>query len=78
LPTFSKQCHGTEPAHAIRVRVWLAEGGSQIKISGGMTDKGMNLVGTLHELRNGSTVPFRGLWTQLPDGRLRRLFRSCL
>ncbi|MCI0518452.1 MAG: hypothetical protein L0Y45_11540 [Woeseiaceae bacterium] len=58
------------------VQVWLAEGGSQIMISGGMTDEGMSLIGTLHELSNGSTVPFRGLWTQLPDGRLRQYFEQ--
>jgi hypothetical protein len=58
------------------VQVWLAEGGSQIMISGGMTDQGMNLVGTLHEVSDGSTVPFRGLWTPLPDGRVRQFFEQ--
>ncbi|MCI0518454.1 MAG: hypothetical protein L0Y45_11555 [Woeseiaceae bacterium] len=47
-------------------------------ISRGMTDEGMSLVGTLHEVSNGSAVPFRGLWTQLPDGRLRQLLRRSL
>ena len=58
------------------VQVWLAEGGSQIMISGGMTDEGMKLVGTLHEVSDGSTVPFRGLWTTLPDGRVRQFFEQ--
>lgn len=58
------------------VQVWLAEGGSQIMINGGMTDEGMKLVGTLHEVSDGSTVPFRGLWTPLPDGRVRQFFEQ--
>ncbi len=58
------------------VQVWLAEGGSQIMISGGMTDEGMSLVGTLHEVGDDSTVPFRGLWTPLPDGRVRQFFEQ--
>jgi hypothetical protein len=58
------------------VQVWLAEGGSQIMISGGMTDEGMSLLGTLHDIGSGSTVPFRGLWTPLADGRVRQYFEQ--
>ena len=56
------------------VQIWNAEGGSQINIRGGMTDEGMLLVGTLHTIGNGTTVPFRGLWTPLEDGRVRQFF----
>ena len=52
------------------VQVWNAEGGSQINIRGGMTDDGMLLVGTLHTVGTGTTIPFRALWTALPDGRV--------
>lgn len=58
------------------VQVWNAEGGSQINIRGGMTDEGMRLVGTLHTIGTGTTVPFRALWTLLPDGRVRQLFEQ--
>jgi hypothetical protein len=58
------------------VQVWNAEGGSQIHIRGGMTDNGMRLVGTLHSVANNTTVPFRGLWTQLEDGRVRQFFEQ--
>ncbi len=58
------------------VQIWNAEGGSQINIRGGMTDEGMALVGTLHTISNGTTIPFRGLWTPLPDGRVRQFFEQ--
>ena len=58
------------------VQVWNAEGGSQIHIRGGMTEDGMLLVGTLHSVANDTTVPFRGLWTPLEDGRVRQFFEQ--
>jgi hypothetical protein len=58
------------------VQVWNAEGGSQIHIRGGMTDDGMLLVGTLHDVASNTTTPFRGLWTPLPDGRVRQYFEQ--
>ena len=58
------------------VQVWNAEGGSQINIRGGMTDEGMRLVGTLHTVSNSTTLPFRALWTLLPDGRVRQFFEQ--
>ena len=38
-----------------------ASGGSRINIRGGMTEEGMLLVGTIHYVSSGSTLPFRGL-----------------
>ena len=58
------------------VQIWNAEGGSQIHIRGGMTERGMLLTGTLHTVANGETVPFRGLWTPLEDGRVRQFFEQ--
>ncbi|MDJ0712197.1 MAG: hypothetical protein QNJ14_17540 [Woeseiaceae bacterium] len=58
------------------VQIWNSEGGSQIQIRGGMTDEGMLLVGTLHNVAAGTTFPFRGLWTPLPDGRVRQFFEQ--
>ncbi len=58
------------------VQVWNSEGGSQIQIRGGITNDGMLLVGTLHNVAAGTTFPFRGLWTPLPDGRVRQFFEQ--
>ena len=58
------------------VQVWNAEGGSQIIIRGGLTDDGMALEGYIHYVANGTTAPLRGLWTPLPDGRVRQYFEQ--
>ncbi len=58
------------------VQVWNAEGGSQIVIRGGMTDDGMAMEGYIHYVGNGTTAPFRALWTPLPDGRVRQYFEQ--
>jgi len=58
------------------VQVWNSEGGSQINIRGGMTDDGMLLAGTLHAVGTETTIPFRALWTPLPDGRVRQFFEQ--
>ena len=58
------------------VQVWNAEGGSQINIRGGLTDEGMALEGTIHYVANGTTAPFRGLWTPMEDGRVRQYFEQ--
>lgn len=58
------------------VQIWNAEGGSQINIRGGLTEEGMLLEGYLHTVGSGTTVPFRGLWTLLPDGRVRQYFEQ--
>ncbi len=58
------------------VQVWNDASGSQINIRGGMTEEGMLLVGTIHYVTSNSTSPFRGLWTLLPDGRVRQFFEQ--
>lgn len=58
------------------VQIWNASGGSQINIRGGMTEEGMLLEGTIHYVGNGTTAPFRGLWTPLEDGRVRQYFEQ--
>lgn len=58
------------------VQIWNDASGSQINIRGGLTEEGMLLVGTIHYIGNDSTVPFRGLWTPLPDGRVRQFFEQ--
>ena len=58
------------------VQIWHAAAGYQIKIRGGLTPDGMLLTGTIHYIGNGTTAPFRGLWTPLPDGRVRQFFEQ--
>ena len=58
------------------VQIWHAAGGYQIAIRGGITDEGMSLTGTIHYITNNTTAPFRGLWTPLPDGRVRQYFEQ--
>jgi len=58
------------------VQTWNGAGGSQINIRGGMTDDGMLLTGTIHYVANDTTAPIRGLWTPLPDGRVRQFFEQ--
>jgi hypothetical protein len=58
------------------VQVWNAANGAQINIRGGLTDDGMLLEGYIHYVSNGTTAPFRGLWTLLPDGRVRQYFEQ--
>lgn len=58
------------------VQVWNDGGGNQIHIRGGLTDDGMLLEGTIHYVANGTTAPFRGLWTPMPDGRVRQFFEQ--
>ena len=45
-------------------------------IRGKLAGEGMLLVGTIHYVANDTTVPFRGLWTALPDGRVRQFFEQ--
>lgn len=58
------------------VQVWNSQGGAQISMRGGMTEQGMRLVGRIHYVGNGTTAPFRGLWTPLDDGRVRQFFEQ--
>lgn len=58
------------------VQVWNSEAGAQIFLEGGMTDAGMNLVGEIHYIGNGTTAALRGLWTPLEDGRVRQFFEQ--
>jgi len=58
------------------VQIWHAAGGYQIDIRGGLTGDGMLLSGTIHYIGTGQTAPFRGLWTPLPDGRVRQFFEQ--
>lgn len=58
------------------VQVWNSAGGIQIDIRGGLSDDGMLLEGQINYVSNGISAPFRGLWTLLPDGRVRQSFEQ--
>lgn len=58
------------------VQVWNDASGSQVVIRGGMTDEGMRLTGKIHYVGTETTADFRGLWTPLPDGRVRQFFEQ--
>lgn len=58
------------------VQLWTDSNGGQIHIRGGLTEDGMLLEGTIHTVANGVTLPFRGLWTPLEDGRVRQFFEQ--
>lgn len=57
------------------VQLWLDSGGRQIEIRGGLTEEGMLLEGRILQV-DGASAPFRGLWTLLPDGRIRQFFEQ--
>lgn len=56
-------------------QVWVSAG-SLIDISGGLTDSGMLLTGTITYLATAQQRPFRGTWTPLEDGRVRQYFEE--
>ncbi len=56
------------------VQIWNDASGGQINTRGGLTDDGMLMVGTLLTVGTNTVQPFRGLWTPLPDGRVRQFF----
>ena len=58
------------------VQVWSGAGGTQIVIRGGLGDEGLLLEGQINYVANGTSAPFRGLWTPLPDGRVRQFFEQ--
>lgn len=58
------------------VQIWNDSSGNQINIRGGLTDDGMQLIGNIHYVASDTTAAFRGLWTPLPDGRVRQFFEQ--
>ncbi len=58
------------------VQVWSGAGGTQIVICGGLSDEGLLMEGQINYVANGTSAPFRGLWTPLPDGRVRQFFEQ--
>ncbi len=57
-------------------QLWLDAGASIIDISGGLEGGSMRLEGTIEYLDRDRTLPFRGTWTPLDDGRVRQFFQQ--
>lgn len=55
-------------------QVWVSPG-TVIDISGNLSDGSMVLSGTI-AYRDGRSLPFRGTWTLLEDGRVRQFFEE--
>ncbi|MEE9254574.1 MAG: hypothetical protein V3U43_06540 [Pseudomonadales bacterium] len=64
-----------DPASEQWVQVWMGSG-SLIRISGGIVEDAMSLQGEITDLGSHATLPFRGLWTPLDDGRVRQFFEQ--
>ncbi len=64
-----------DPAAAQWRQIWVS-GGTLIDIAGGLEDTSMRLTGTITYLAEGTSLPFRGLWTPLVDGRVRQYFEE--
>ena len=57
-------------------QLWLDAGYSIISTTGGIVDGSMVMTGSIHYLDAGTTHPFRGTWTPMPDGRVRQFFEQ--
>ena len=58
-------------------QIWVAEAGYMIDIAGGLNKTGeMILEGNIIYYNNANTIPFKGTWTPMPDGRVRQYFQQ--
>ncbi|NVJ71090.1 MAG: hypothetical protein HWE08_12085 [Alphaproteobacteria bacterium] len=59
-------------------QVWVSAGGSGylIDFDGGFTEGAMRLEGKIFYYKQGTTLPFRGTWSQNPDGTVRQFFEQ--
>lgn len=56
-------------------QVWVSPG-ALIDIRGGLADGSMVLTGSIVYVAEARSLPFRGTWTALPDGRVRQYFEE--
>lgn len=56
-------------------QLWVSPG-TLIDIRGGLEDGSMVLTGSIVYLADGRSLPFRGTWTPLADGRVRQFFEE--
>lgn len=64
-----------DPASGQWVQNWVGLN-LLIDIRGGLSDGSMVLEGTIHYFRGGTTSPFRGTWTPMPEGVVRQHFEQ--
>jgi len=65
-----------DPGRQKWVQQWVSGNGGFIDIEGGIENGSMVLTGTIRDLRSDDTLPFRGTWTPLEDGRVRQFFEQ--
>jgi hypothetical protein len=65
-----------DPGQRKWVQVWVSSGGYRVEITGGLRDGSMVLEGEAYYYANCRRAPFRGVWTPLPDGRVRQYFEE--
>ncbi len=64
-----------DPADGKWHQLWVDPGGTVIEISGGFENGAMTLVGRI-TTADGTTKPFKGVWTPLEDGSVRQRFEQ--
>ncbi|MEQ8859992.1 MAG: hypothetical protein RIC56_15215 [Pseudomonadales bacterium] len=64
-----------DPAAGQWRQLWVSPG-TLIDIAGGLRDGNMVLEGTITYFEGPRTLPFRGTWTPLEDGRVRQFFEQ--
>jgi hypothetical protein len=64
-----------DPVAAAWRQVWVSADGV-IDISGGLESGAMVLTGTIVYRESSLSLPFRGRWEALPDGRVRQFFEE--
>ena len=57
-------------------QLWVDNGASIIRYSGGMEEGSMVMRGKIYYQQSGRTAKFRGKWTPLEDGRVRQFFEE--
>ena len=65
-----------DPARRQWVQVWVSSGGMVAELAGELRDGSMELAGDAYYYTGGRRTSFRGIWTPLPDGRVRQYFEE--
>jgi hypothetical protein len=65
-----------DPGRQKWVQQWVSGNGGFIEIEGGIDKGSMVLTGSIRSLGSENSLPFRGTWTLLEDGRVRQFFEQ--
>lgn len=64
-----------DPGRGVWRQIWVSSFGT-IDYAGALNDAGQMVLEGDVSYRNGTTAPFRGTWTPLPDGSVRQYFQQ--